>query len=59
MSKGRKAIHPPASGSCVPFEGLLKRDLELAAAHFAAACKRRQPCEPASCSHAGRASEVW
>jgi hypothetical protein len=29
MSKGRKAIHPPASGSCVPFEGLLKRDLEL------------------------------
>ena len=28
-SKGRKAIHPPASGPRVPLEGLLERDVEL------------------------------
>jgi len=45
---GLRFLSPVPGGWARP-----ERNLELSGANFAAAGKHRQPCEPASCPHAG------
>ena len=55
-SKGRKAIHPPASGSSpAPGAGHPERDVELSGSVLVRGGKRRQPHNPHSppCGRAG------